>query len=115
MNFGKLILATAIISISSLGVAGQLVKDVQLLEVASNATNGGKSFAVLIDGGNGVCAGTPTAKQWIYFPEAKFNSIASYNQSFSLALTALTTGKSVRIHNYADNSCTGADFISISK
>ena len=47
MNFGKLILATAIISISSLGVAGQLVKDVQLLEVASNATNGGKSLSLI--------------------------------------------------------------------
>ncbi|MBO2587799.1 hypothetical protein I6M24_16220 [Shewanella algae] len=115
MNLRKIIMATVIISIPSLSVAGELVKNVQLLEVASHATNGSENFAVLIDGGDGICAGTPKAKRWIYFPEAKFNSIASYNQSFSLALTALTTGKYVRIHNYSDNLCTGADFISISK
>jgi len=94
-----------------LSYSGELVKSVKLLEVASHATNGGKNFAVLIDGGVGVCSG----KRWIYFPESKAPSLASYNQSFSLALTALSSDKNVRIHNYPDNSCSDADFISISK
>ena len=92
--------------------SGELVRYATLAEVASNGSNT-TNFAVLVEGGTGICAGSPT--NWIYFSETKAPSIASYNQSFSIALAALSTGKKVRIHNYTDNSCAGADFISISK
>ena len=111
----KVMILSGLFLYSSIGFSGELVKNVQLLEVASHASKGTKNFAVLINSGDGICAGTSAKRKWIYFPEDKFPSIASYNQSFSLALTALTAGKNVRIHNYADDSCIAADFISISK
>ncbi|MET1257276.1 DUF5992 family protein [Aliikangiella maris] len=91
-------------------LAGELIKGAAILEVASNGSNS-KNFAVLIEGGAGACASrTP---RWIYFPEDKAPSLATYNQSFDIALTALNFDRKVRIHNYSDNSCSGADYISI--
>lgn len=88
--------------------AGELTRDATVLEVANHAT-GGKNFAVKIEGGTGVCTG------WVYFFEDQAPSAATYNQAFSIALTAVTAGKKVRIHNYTDDSCTGATFISLSR
>jgi hypothetical protein len=89
-------------------LGGELTKGSTVLEVASNGSNAA-NFAVKVTGGTGLCSG------WIYFPEVKVSSITTYNQSFTLATMALAADKKVRIHNYSDNSCTGADFISVSK
>lgn len=92
--------------------SGELTKGATVLEVAANPSNA-KTFAILILGGAGVCAGNPS--RWIIFPESKAPSPASYNKAFSIALTALSTNKTVRIHNFDDDSCRGAGFISVSK
>ena len=89
--------------------AGQLITNATILEVA-NTNNNGPDFAIRMEGGSGVCA----SSTWISFPENKKQSDDSYKQAFSIALTALTTGKKVRIHNFEDDSCSGANFISIS-
>lgn len=91
--------------------AGELVVDASILEVA-NTNTGDASFAVKIQGGTGVCAGSSV---WIVFPEVRKASDASYNQAFAAALAALASDMKVRIHNFVDNSCGGATFISISK
>ena len=108
----KIVIAAMLITIANPSIAGEIKRNVQLVEVASHAFPGEKSFGVLTNATSGLCAGV---SQWIVFNEEKFASLESYNQSFSLALTALTTGQNVRIHNYTDNSCDGADFISISR
>ena len=97
-------------AISSFSLAGNLVSNAQLREVASHAIQTGKMFSVFIESGDGKCVG-----EWVFFAQSSFPSIAEYNQSFSIALTALTAGKNVRIHNYSNDLCAGANFISISK
>ncbi|WP_444997823.1 DUF5992 family protein [Aliikangiella sp. IMCC44359] len=107
----KLISLTLLCS-SATCISGELIKGATVLEVASNGSNA-KNFAVLIEGGTGACAST--LPKWIYFPQKKAPSLESYNQSFTLALSALNSDKKVRIHNYKDNSCSGADYISVSR
>lgn len=111
MFFPKMMAAVVMFFCCSV-FAGELTKGATVLEVAANPSNS-KTFAILILGGTGVCAGDPS--RWIVFPESKAPSPASYNQAFSIALMALSTDKTVRIHNFDDDSCTGAGFISVSK
>ncbi len=94
---------------SSTVIAGELVRDATIIEVA-NTSYGGADFAVRVSGGTGVCAGTP----FIVFPEAKASSTTSNKQAIATSLLAFSTGKKVRIHNFQDDSCTGANFIAIS-
>jgi len=95
------------ILISSISNAGELVKGATVLEVASSNSNR-DVFWVRISGGVGPCANIS-----VDFPANKSQSKESYNQSFSIALAAATTGKKIRVHNYEDNNCQGANFISI--
>lgn len=111
MFFPKMMAVVIMFSSCSL-VAGELTKGATVIEVAANPSSE-KTFAILISGGTGVCAGNPS--RWVVFPESKAPSPASYNQAFSIALMALNTDKTVRIHNFDDDSCTGAGFISVSK
>ncbi|MDR6984490.1 hypothetical protein J2X32_003134 [Rheinheimera pacifica] len=92
-----------------MGLAGELTRGANVLEVANHASLNKKNFAVKVEGGIGPCVG------WIYFEEENAPSPSAHNQAFAIALTALTAGKKVRIHNYSSDSCTGATFISISR
>ena len=91
-------------------IAGELIRDAVIVEVA-NTYNGGADFAIRVEGGTGVCAGTG----FIVFPESRKASVASFNQAYASALAALASEKKVRIHNFLDDSCSGASFISISR
>jgi hypothetical protein len=104
---GSVGLALSLASCSCL--CGELLRDASITEVA-NTSSGGADFAVRTAGGVGVCANAP----FIVFPEAKAASAASNKQAIATALLAFTTGKKVRIHNFQDDSCSGANFISIS-
>jgi len=88
--------------------AGELIQGATVVEVA-NTYNNGADFAIKVEGGTGVCS----TASYIVFPESKQQSADSNKQAFSIALTALTTGRKVRIHNFEDNACDGANFISI--
>jgi len=95
--------------------AAEIIRDAEVIEIA-NTKNNTQDFAIFIQGGtwtttSSTCAITAP----ITFPESKSQSEASHQQAFSIALTALTTGKKVRIHNFEDDSCHGANFISISR
>jgi predicted dinucleotide-binding enzyme len=91
-------------------IAGELIRDAVIVEVA-NTYSGGADFAIRVEGGTGVCAGTT----FIVFPESRKASVASFNQAFAAALAALASDKKVRIHNFVDDSCSGASFISVSR
>ena len=106
---GKLILLWLFI-ISGYSVAGELIINAEIVEVA-NTYGGEQDFTVRLEGGTGICSSSP----WIIFPESKKQSDASYQQAFSIALAAMTTGKKVRIHNFESDSCYGANFISITR
>jgi hypothetical protein len=105
----KLLLAAILCVASSPSFAGELIRDATIVEVANNYS-GGAEFAIRLSGGVGVC----TSATWIVFPEAKASSTTSNKQAIATSLLALTTGKKVRVHNYQDDSCAGANFISIS-
>jgi hypothetical protein len=92
-----------------MGLASELTRGANVLEVANHAGLDSKNFAVKVEGGIGPCVG------WVYFEEENAPSTSAHNQAFAIALTALTAGKKVRIHNYSDDSCSGATFISISR
>lgn len=88
-------------------LAGELVRGATIIEVASSSNNN-DVFYVKLSGGTGPCANGS-----VLFPAAKSQSKESYNQAFSIALTAVTSGKKIRIHNYENDTCTGANFIGI--
>jgi len=108
-----IIIISIILSFNS--TAGELVRDAEVIEV-SNTNNNGPDFSIRINGGVWTTtSSTCSLTTGIIFPESKSQSSDSHKQAFSIALTALTTGKKVRIHNFEDDTCTGANFISISK
>lgn len=90
--------------------AGELIRDATIIEV-SNTNNNSADFAVVLQGGTGSCV-SPT-RTIIVFPESKKQSDESYSQSFSIALAGLANGMKVRVHNFEDDSCSGANFISL--
>ena len=92
---------------SSVAFAGELVKGATILEVASSASNE-DVFYIRLSGGTGPCANSS-----VIFPAVKSQSKDSHNQAFSIALAAVTSARKVRIHNYENDSCYGANFISI--
>ena len=92
---------------SSVAFAGELVKGATILEVASSASNK-DVFYIQLSGGTGPCANGS-----IIFPAAKSQSKESHNQAFSIALAAVTSSRKVRVHNYENDSCYGANFIGI--
>ena len=95
--------------------AGQLITGATVIEVANTSYNS-PDFAVIVEGGIPTPNNCEQGGRIIFtFPEAKKQSDESYKQAFTIALTALSTGKTVRIHNFEDDSCSGANFISISK
>lgn len=91
--------------------AAELTTNATVIEVVTHGNKNVENFGIRVEGGTGIC---PNG-QWIIFSEDKFPSTVSYAQSFSIALMALKDGNKVRIHNYNDNSCDGANFIAITR
>ena len=105
----KLFCFIAIIIFSVNSFSGELIKSASVIEIASHATGNGKNFALRTESGTGLCTG------WIYFFEDQAPSPATYNQNFTLALTAMAASMKVRIHDYDGDNCTSADFLAITK
>ncbi|KAF7763155.1 hypothetical protein PUND_b0495 [Pseudoalteromonas undina] len=99
--FGFLIVSTPVF-------CGELVRGATVTEVASSSSNM-DVFYLKLSGGTGPCANSS-----VIFPAIKSQSKESYNQAFSIALAAVSSGKKIRVHNYEDDSCHGANFIGIS-
>ena len=105
----RLLFATVLCFATLTCQAGELLRDGTVVEVA-NTYGGAADFAIRVTGGTGVCANNV----WIVFPESKAVSANSYKQAISTALLAFSANKKVRIHNFEDNNCYGANFISVS-
>lgn len=105
----KQTLFVAFFLISNTSLAGELVKEATVSKLG-NTSNGSPDFYVRVTGGSGVCANS-----LIKFPESKKASDDSNHQAMSIALTALAIGKKVRIVNFEDDHCHGANFIEISQ
>ncbi|XOV77528.1 MAG: DUF5992 family protein [Aestuariibacter sp.] len=103
----------ALLLISSQVSAGELVSGATIVDMG-NTNNNSPDFALFLKGGIGTCSTSGVYK--IVFPEIKFQSQSSksFDHAFSMAMMGLATGKKVRIYNFEDDSCLGANFISVS-
>ncbi|WP_144407661.1 DUF5992 family protein [Gynuella sunshinyii] len=89
--------------------AGYVVTDGIITKVANSEANNDR-FVVSVSGGSGPCA-----NQNISFPKGKAGSPEIFTRAFSMALTGLSTGMKVRIHNYESDDCFNAAWIELSK
>ncbi len=115
MKIFKCIVVTLSVFLSLNVVAGTYVAlDSNITEVIN--TNGNSAaFSVKVSGGTGPCAGKA-----ITFPAAAAGDYSNgrsemHNRAYSAALTALTTGMKVDIHNYVNGDCLNAVFIRVKK
>ena len=91
-------------------VAGQYIAvDAKLISVF-NTDGNTASFGVTVSGGSS----TDSCTGQITFPVSA-SDVNIHNRAYSTALTALTTGMSVDIHNYQGTDCNNAAFIRIKK
>lgn len=107
----KKILSLALFSLIAVGTqAGQVARG-QIDEMV-NLIGVEKLFSIRMSASSaGPCAG-----QWVKFKESNFaGNLESYRFAFSLAATAIVSGKSIRVHNYSGNSCDGVTFIGLYK
>lgn len=88
--------------------SGDLALGATVTEVGNTSGNS-RGFFIRVVTGTGPCTdGT------IVFPESASQSTLSYAHALSLATTAFIHGKKVRVHNYVDDVCEQASYISIS-
>lgn len=110
----KKLFYTTLLTTSLCSFSGELIREATVIEVA-NTNNNGADFAIRLQGGSGPCVSATETPTTITFPESKKQSDDSYQQAFSIALAAVASGMKVRVHNFEDDSCAGANFISISR
>ncbi|MDX1303030.1 DUF5992 family protein [Photobacterium sp.] len=96
--------------LSSTSYAGEVARGE--IDELVNLIGNERLFAVFMStSSSGPCAG-----KWVRFKEANFgNNPEGYKFAFSMAATALASGKKVRLHNYLSDSCDGVTFIGVSK
>ncbi len=88
--------------------AGDLVFGGRLVGL-TNTTSNSSIFAIKVTGGSlNLCSTT-----WISFPVSAAADADTHKRAYAAALTALTTGMPVRIHNYASDSCGAAQYIEL--
>ena len=103
----KYIYITLLLLGSASALAGELVNGATVVEIANN--NSGAEFVIKTSGGSGICTNT-----FITFPESRAPSPTAHKHGIANAMLAFVAGKKVRVHNFIDNSCSGASFISVS-
>ncbi|KID57772.1 hypothetical protein JF50_09975 [Pseudoalteromonas luteoviolacea] len=96
------------IAFSFNAISGELVRGAKITEIANTGANK-DNFYVKVSGGTGPCANGQ-----IEFFANTAPSSSSYDQAFSIALSAAMSKATVRIYNYDNDTCHGAQFISIS-
>lgn len=90
-------------------VAGDLVMGGRIVRIA-NTGNNLDVFSIEVSGGSLNLCGSG----WITFPvSASPNSADIHKRAYAAALTALTTGMTVRVYNYHNNSCDSASYIEL--
>ncbi|SFD42294.1 DUF5992 family protein [Pseudoalteromonas denitrificans] len=93
--------------------AGELIRNAKITQLA-NTNNNTQDFVIITAGGTGLCAKNSNI---ISFPKSAYinQSDKAYNQSFAIALAALTSGATIKVHNFNKTSCSEANSISIMK
>lgn len=109
MMMKKWMLGALLALSTSAAFAGQLVQSAKIVEVRNTAGNN-DVFEVVLGGGAGPCAG-----KLVQFPRSAAGNAEIHERAFAMALTALTTDATVRIHNYVDDTCSKASYITIRK
>ncbi len=93
------------------GQGTYIASNAKIVNVTNTAGNADE-FIVYVQGGTGPCTGpNPTI---IKFKKSSAGSPEIFNRAFTLAITALMSGKNVSIHNYVDDACDNAVYIGIS-
>ena len=104
----KALLVITLLTMSLGAQAGELIRDGLIAEIGNTYANG-NDFTIKVEGGIGLC------NTWVVFPESKAGSPANHEQAFQIVLAAATNNKKVRIHNFENSSCEGANFISLTR
>ena len=97
----------SLLLIASSANADFIVQNGQVVRL-SNTTGNTSQYKVGIAGGTGVCADTT-----IIINEARAGDKDIFKRGFALALTALSTGLTVRVWSYEGDDCFSAAYIEI--
>ena len=103
-------------------VAGNLINNAVIKSISSSNDGYSENFYMKFESGDGICASggsfavfpkkKPVLKQDYHDPE---HSDLAFNRMFSIALTAFTTGKPVRVYSYGTDDCMQATMIEVQK
>ena len=108
--FRKFNISFVLLFIFNSANAGWVVRDATVIAVANTSNNENK-FGVKATGGSlNLCEG-----HYVMFPASDAGSPEIHQRAFAAALTALTTGRKVTIHNYHDDTCVRASFIELTE
>jgi hypothetical protein len=99
--------AVCLIGLTSAANAGYLAVDATITRIESTTGNQ-QSFVLTIQGGSGPCTGT-----FAVFPVSASPDADTHKRSYAAAMMAFAMGMRVSIFNYANDSCSGASYISI--
>jgi len=88
--------------------AGDLVIN-GTVKAVTNTSSNLQNFAIQVAGGSPNVCGSG----WINFPISAGADADAHKRAFALALTALTTGLRVRVHNYHGSDCNTASYIEL--
>lgn len=100
---------TCLVCMSCAANAGDLIVGGTITKI-SNTSSNLQNFAILVSGGSTNLCGSA----WINFPVSAVADVESHKRAYAIALVALTTGLTVRVHNYVDNTCNTAAYIELS-
>lgn len=95
-------------SSASTALAGDLVIG-GTIKAVTNTSSNQSNFAVQVAGGSP----NNCATGWINFPLSAGADADTLKRAFAIALTAMTTGMKVRIHNYHGSDCNNASYIEL--
>lgn len=103
--------AAMLVCFASAVSAGNLITGATISEIASSNDGHSDNFYLKFSSGDGFCA---TNGSFAVFPRDMAPTDDAFNRMFSIALTAYTLGKPVRVYSYGfDDDCRKASMIEI--
>ncbi|UAB71656.1 hypothetical protein INR79_07095 [Vibrio sp. SCSIO 43132] len=94
---------------STSALSGDIVTNGVITEVR-NTGNNMDMFEIIVSNGTGPCSG-----KTIKFPRSDAATKEIHDRAFSMALTAFASDSKIRVHNYRDDTCDHAVYITIRK
>jgi hypothetical protein len=89
-------------------VAGDLVVGGRIIRITNTGANM-PVFSIEVSGGSTNLCGSG----WITFPVSAAPDADTHKRAYAAALLALSTGLSVRVHNYQGSDCNSASYIEL--